>query len=306
MVYRCLVEMKNKKPVNQKTRKMNSLLNRQNDPDLIKLLLASNVAYTKAKVWEMNFCYLLVFLSVTFPISYVLITEESIKHGLFGISFFLSLIILIIAGNLKNNTSKGAIFKEEFDTALFDLPWKSTIKKLDHTEVSKLSLQYKGKEIKDWYSCNISPSIPRNKTIAILQHSNTSWDIELRETFKNWIISILVLYTIALFSFILILKVDILTTFYIVYSILPLYIYFIELIRGHSSAIKKREIISKLLDDVIRSKKNISISDLRDIQDEIYYTRQESAKVPNFFFRIYRKRMNDMTEDYIESINRAH
>ena len=284
----------------------NQIIKSQNNTELIKLLRASSVAYTKAKAWEIKFSYSLIFLSVAYPISYIFIKDESLKLTLFGFSFFLTVLIQIITGKMKGNTSKGAIFKEEFDTKLFNLPWKSTLKMPDHTEVSKLSLQYKGKEIKDWYSCNLLPTIPHNTAVAILQHSNTSWDIELRKSFRDWIIGILASYSILLFSFFVIMKVDGLTIFFIAFSILSFYTHFISIIRGHSSAIEKREFISKHLDEIIRSKQNISIESLRDIQDEIYATRQESAKVPNFFFRLYQKRMNAIAEDYIESINRIN
>ena len=285
---------------------MNSLLKNQNEPELLKLLRASSVAYSKAKVWELKFSYSLILLSVAYPISYVFIKDESIKLTLFGFSFFLTVLIEIITDKLKGNTSRGATFKEEFDIILFDLPWKSTLKRPDHSEVSKLSTEYKGKEIKDWYSCNLSSSIPHNIAVAILQHSNTSWDIELRKSFKDLIIYILFAYTISLFAFIVIMKIDGLTMFFIAFSVLSFYTHFISLLRGHTSAIEKREDISKHLDEIIRSKQNISVENLRDIQDEIYSTRNESAKVPNFFFRLKYKRMNAITDDYIESVNNIY
>lgn len=285
---------------------MNEILNKQNDFELIKLLQASTVAYTKSKYWENKFTYSIVLLAVAYPISYILIKDETVKLSLFGFSFFLTVLIQILTSTLKGNTSKGAIFKEEFDTKLFNLPWKSTLKIPDHTEVSKFSLQYKGKEIKDWYSIRLSPAISHNMAVAILQHSNTSWDIELRKSFRSWIIGILTSYSIMLLSFFAIMKVDGLTIFFNLFSVLTFYNHFISLIRGHSAAIEKREIISMYLDKIIRNKKKITIQILRDVQDEIYSTRKESVKVPNFFFRLYKNRMNAITEDYISSINQLY
>ncbi len=131
----------------------NDIIINQNNPKLIKLLRASTVAYTKAKLWGIKISYSLIFIAIAYPIFYVFIENDSIKLALLSFSFFLTILVQLIANKLKGNTSKVAIFKEEFDTILFNLPWKSTIKKLDYTEVSELSLQYKGKEIKDWYSC---------------------------------------------------------------------------------------------------------------------------------------------------------
>lgn len=285
---------------------MNKITDKQNDPELIKLLKASSVAYSKAKNWETKFSYSLLFLSIAYPISYILIKDENVKVILFGCSFFLTILLQVITENLKGNTSKGAIFKEEFDTVLFDLPWKSTISKPDHSEILKFSLEYKGNEIKDWYSQNLMPSIPHNTGIAILQHSNTSWDIALRKQFKDWLIWIIVAYSILLFSFFVIIKVDGLTIFFVCFSILSFYTHFISLIRGHNSAIERRETISKHLDNIIRLKKEISLIELRDIQDEIFASRQEPAKVPNFFFRMFYKKMNAIDEDYIASVNRLY
>lgn len=285
---------------------MNPIIRNQNDTELIKLLKASTVAYTKAKSGEIKVTYFLIFLAFAYPISYIVIGDEGVKLTLFGCSFLLTILVQIFTDSFKGRTSVGAILKEEFDTALFKLPWKSTLKKPDHAEVSKFSLQYKGKEIRDWYSPILSEAIPTNIAIAVLQHSNTSWDIDLRIAFRKWLTGFLVVYSIALWIFLISKNIDGKTIFSIYFSILYFYTHFITLIRGHSSAIDKRKAISVHLDEIIRDKKYIRTNELRDIQDEIYSTRQEPAKVPNFFFRWYQKRLNAIAEDYIESVNKIY
>jgi hypothetical protein len=96
------------------------------------------------------------------------------------------------------------------------------------------------------------------------------------------------------------------TIFLLLFSILSFYTHFISLISGHKSAIDRRSEISKHLDEIILKKQEISINELRDIQDEIYISRQESAKVPNFFFRIYKTKINLIDEDYIKFVNEAY
>ena len=149
-------------------------------------------------------------------------------------------------------------------------------------------------------------SISHNITVAICQRINTGWDIELRKTYSNWLKGLLIAYSVGLFSFFVILKIDGYTIFLISFSILSFYIHFISLINGHSLVIEKREYISKKLDEIILSKKHIATNELRDIQDEIYLTRQEPAKVPNVFFNLYKKKMNLEFEDYIETVNRIY
>jgi hypothetical protein len=285
---------------------MNPILYYQNEPENVKLLKASTVAYTEAKAGENKISYFLIFLAFAYPISYVVIGDERVKLTLFGCSFLLTVLVLVFTDSFKGKTSKGAILKEEFDIALFNLPWKSTLRKPDHAEVSKLSLKYKGKEIRDWYSPNLFEAIPENISIAILQHTNTSWDIDLRKLFRGWLTGFIVAYSIALWIFLIIKNADSKTIFSIYFSILSFYSHFINLIRGHTSAINKRKAISSHLDEIIRNKINIGTTELRDIQDEIYSTRLEPAKVPNFFFRMFKKRMNASAEDYIQSVDKIY
>lgn len=247
-----------------------------------------------------------MFLSIAYPIAYIFIKDEGTKHILFGGSFSISVFVILFSGVFKGNTSKGAIFKEEFDTSLFGLPWKSTLKRPDHSEVSHYSKQYTGAEISDWYSTNLSQAIPNNIAIAVLQHTNTSWDIQLRKTYRKWLIYFLLGYSAVLTILFIVLHVDPMTVFLLLFSVLSFYSHFATLIKGHSSAIEKREAISKHLDEIIQNKKYISIDELRDVQDEIYITRQEAAKVPNFFFGWFKKQLNDEAEDYIKSVNERY
>lgn len=285
---------------------MNQIVIKQNSDNSKRLLRASSVAYSNAKKAEVKITYFVIFLAVAYPISYFLITDERFKLFLFAVSFFLTIIIQIFSDSLKGNTTKGAIIKEEFDTELFSLPWKSTLKKLDHAEISSLAYKYKGDDINDWYSPNISENIPHNTTIAIMQHSNTSWDIELRSIYRRCLLTMLSLYSCALLVLFGYYNTNAITIFLLLFSILSFYTHFISLISGHKSAIDRRSEISKHLDEIILKKQEISINELRDIQDEIYISRQESAKVPNFFFRLYKTKINLIDEDYIKFVNEAY
>jgi hypothetical protein len=285
---------------------MNPIIKKQNNSELIKLLRASTVAYTKAKGGEIKITYFLLFLAFAYPICFLFIKDDNIKLVLFGCSFLLTILIQIFSSSFKGNTSKGAIFKEEFDTIIFNLPWKSTLKKPDRSEVLHFSKLYKGAEIKDWYSPNLSAEIDSNISVAILQHSNTSWDIQLRKTYRRWLTNFIIAYSIVLFTFFVVMKVDAMTIFLLLFSLHSVFTHFISLIRGHSAAIEKRETISKHLDEIIRNKKFIGTNELRDIQDEIYSTRQEAAKVPNFFFRWNQKQMNEEAEEYISEVNKLY
>ncbi len=156
---------------------MNTLLERQNDIEFLKLLKASSVAYKKAKSWEIRITYFFILLAFAYPVTYVVFKDEEVRFYLLLCSFILTIAIQLFYNTFKGNTSRGAILKEEFDVELFGLPWKSTIKKTDHKEVSRLSKQYKGGKIEDWYSTSLSSLVPPNISVAVCQYSNTAWDI---------------------------------------------------------------------------------------------------------------------------------
>jgi hypothetical protein len=284
---------------------LHPILAHQNDPALVRLLQASTVAYTRAKSWEIAITYFLIALAILYPITYVITKNNDVRIALLMCSFALTIIVQIFMDTFKGNTSKGALFKEEFDIALFRLPWKSTLKKPDDAEISELASDYKGTEIRDWYSPNLSGNIPTHIAIAVLQHLNTSWDIILRRNYKALLIWFISLYSVSLALLLLLYWPGWLTAFLLMFSVLSFYTHFISLIRAHNGVIKRREAISKHLDEIIQEKRDISIAELRDIQDEIYITRQEATKVPNFYFRWYQKAMNDRAEKYIESVNRS-
>jgi len=285
---------------------MKTFLKRQNDAELIKLLKASTVAYQKAKYWEIRITYFLIALAFAYPVSFIVIQNEKVKLILFGCSFGLTIFVQLFYDTFKGNTSKGAIFKEEFDVILFQLPWKSTFQKPDHKDVSKFSIQYKGVKIMNWYDTNLSENIPVNVAIAVCQHSNTGWDIDLRKNYIKWLKGFLICYTIGLSVFFVVMDVNAVTIFSVGFSILSFYTHFFTLIRGHAGVIKKREAISQKLDDIILYKKETTIRELRDIQDDIYITRQEPAKVPNFFFRLYKTSLSQQFDDYIQSVNKIY
>lgn len=97
------------------------------------------------------------------------------------------------------------------------------------------------------------------------------------------------------------------TIFLIYFSTASVYTYFLTQIRGHNSVIRKRKAISRMLDEFLFDHKPIhSLQVLRDIQDEIFNTRLEAAKVPNFFFRRCHNQINKEYDSFVQSINEAN
>jgi len=282
---------------------MQSYKEKQNSPELIRLLKASTVAYKNAKSREFAVTYILLFLAIAYPITYIFLKDNSVKESLFAVSFFVTVTTWVLTDYFKGNTTKGALLKEQFDVLLFGLPWKFMLPKPDMADVVSLEKEYTGNEIQDWYPTNISEIIPENTEVAICQRISSSWDIMIRSKYKSFLTISLFAYTFLVFMLWVIKSVDGRTIFLLYFSSLSFYSHIITLIRGNASAIKKRTTIVSKLDDYINNKKQFTKDNLRDVQDEIYTIRQEPAKVPDFYFRLYNRKIKETFELYIQFVN---
>lgn len=244
-------------------------------------------------------------LAIGYPIAYLVIRSENAKHILFGVAFLITVASWILTDIFKGDASKGALFKEEFDVTLFRLPWKFLLSKPDIVDIISFSKRFKG-DIKNWYSPTISETIPHYTAIAICQRVNSGWDIVLRRRYRRFLYGIISIHFLIVLTTCVVLSVDALTMFLLYFSLLSFYGHFLTLIRGNTGAIKKRQIIVSKLDHYINNKKEFQIDNLRDVQDEIYNIRQEPAKVPDTFFRLYNKKIKQQLEEYIQEINKRY
>ena len=278
----------------------------QNQTENIELLKASNVAYTNAKSNEFKFSYVFIALGVLYPIAYILLKSEDVKHGLFAVSLCMTVFYQLFVNWFKGNTTLGALLKEEFDINVFGLPRKFLNSDLEPIDIGRLAKQYEGGEIKDWYSPNIKGKIPKNTIIAICQRINCKWDIDLRREFNKLMILIVITHFIVMLILGFLVIREFLTTFLLMFSLASCYTHFITMVRGNFSAISKRGKIIVKLDSYINHKKDFLTENLRDVQDEILSARQEPAKVPDFYFKKFNHQFQLDHEKYIELINKLY
>ncbi len=283
-----------------------TFLSKQNDNEPIKLLRAFSVAYTNAKKRENGISIVYLFLALVYPIFYVVSNDPETKLLLFQVSLFITVIVQIFAPFFKTTTIKGALIQEEFDTYLFEMPWKVTYKKVDPFEVSRLSVTYNGDEIKDWYPTNFSDTTPKQIIIAICQRSNTAYDIEVRKKYSVWLLVFLIVYSICLLLTVFLSNTGGNTFFFICFSIISFYTHFVSIWRGQRNVIEKLNSLNSKLDNFIFNKIEPKTQELRDIQDEIFLARQESAKVPNMLFRLWKKELDKSFDDLMSRINKKY
>ena len=280
---------------------------KQNLPENIELLKASNVAYNNAKLNEFKFSYVFLGLSILYPIAYILLKDyEDFKLGLFAVSLCLTVLYQLFIDWFSGNTIMGALLKEEFDVNVFGLPKKFMLAELEPVDVSRMAEKYKGSEIKDWYSTKISGAISKNTTIAICQRVNCKWDVDLRKEFNKLLFTFVISHFFIMIVLGFLVIQDFITSFLLIFSLSSVYTHFITMIRGNFSVIKKRDKIITKLDSYINHKIDFTTENLRDVQDEILNVRQEPAKVPDFYFKKFNMKFQQYHEKYIERVNKIY
>lgn len=278
----------------------------QNREELLRLLKASSVAYQKSRTKEFMIGYVLFFLAIAYPICYMVFEDPKLELYLFGASFFVTIIAWSMSDYFRGNTEKGALLKEKFDTTLYNLPWKFTLDQPDEVDIISLEKEYEGEDPVDWYPGDISERIPQNNIIAMCQRISSSWDIKLRWRYRLFLYVFIGVYWAIIFTSIVVFSIDGHKMFLIFFSTLAFYEHIIGLIRGNTYVIKKRRELVARLDDYINNRKVVPDSALRDIQDEIYFIRQEPSKVPSYFFKSFNPKIKEIMKEYVQKTNKIY
>ncbi len=284
---------------------MLNILTRQNSPQLIRLLKASGQAYARAKLLENTISVFMFLMGFIYPVIYLFVHNDSIKNMAFGVSLGISIFSELVMAIYKSNTEKGAIIREQFDVTLFKLPWKSTIHKVSESEISALAVKF-DHDVSNWYSSSISGQIPDHQMVAICQMLNAAWDISLRKKYRRVLLVGITLYTLVLITLTVVIKADMLTFFLMAFSLSSIYKHYITILRGNNGVIKKRGKLLKQIERLVMSNTYPTETELRDFQDEIFHTRQETAKVPDWFARFTKKNCSKEMDDLIAKVNTVY
>lgn len=185
---------------------MNSLRNdiptRQASDENRGLLRARHRNYRAAKVTQ----GLLVLLSIVLPVIGVWVGPQApeIRPYL----ALTSLILLVMETALfdriqKDQLKRGAKLQEQFDTDVFGLPWNRFVTgaQVEHEDVRRLSAKLLSKKREAhflaWYEVCIG-RLPLHVARLIGQRTNISYDARLRRRYGGWLLTLTVLFGVAL------------------------------------------------------------------------------------------------------------
>jgi hypothetical protein len=276
---------------------------RQLDDDMLLLQRAAAASHQRGQLLEAA----RVIVAVGLAAAGVSITL--IGHGRTAVSivgFFWFVISAFLLKGLAGNTARqSALLQEMFDTALFHLPWRTTVAgdPVPEPDIRRLARKlYRGgakdKRITDgWYDPTNDVHHPFDVFIA--QEQNLAWDARLRRRYGHVVAAAAVLWTaIGLFAGLVIANVTLLDTLlsFFVPSLAAYQIAY-EIWSGQRKVADERDRLAKIVTTELRHGQPGPISDTerhrlknvaRDVQDGVLRTRLDTTRVPEWFYNRFR------------------
>jgi hypothetical protein len=273
---------------------------RQLDDDMLKLQRASTVSHRHGQRLEaVRNTTALVLAAIGF-----IVTATGHGRAFFaalGVAWFL-ISAFLLKSVMSSTAKEGALLQEQFDTTLFQMPWRTAVAgdPLPDHDIVRLARKLKQGSKRDrritsgWYDPTHKVYHPLDVLIA--QEQNLAWDARLRRSYSNWIIA-----AAAVWAVIGLVVVGIFGSATVLQAILSFYApsaaafqLATEIASGQRRVASERERLAKI---VLTELRNAQPGPLplgeydrlravaRDLQDGIFRTRLDVSRVPEWFYR---------------------
>ncbi|MET8277285.1 S-4TM family putative pore-forming effector [Micromonospora sp. NPDC005174] len=276
------------------TERTDSLLSRQNRPDMMALLHAMSVCHSRAQRLD----NLRMVLSIAIGIVGAVVAFIGVSAvAVTAVGALWAVVNAIgLASWSTGQLRRAATLQEMFDVRLFELPWNTVAagEPLGAEEVSRLDRAYRGDEryLRDYYEV---PPLPRPYDVLACQQQNLGWGARVRRRYAYGVLGGVALWTAVgvVFAVTADLTVANLLTQWFVPSLGALLLG-VEIYRGQRDvAIERYRALGivhrRLTAAVRRGDDSSAVPDLltlaRQTQDLIFQSRQAQARVPDWFFR---------------------
>ncbi len=275
---------------------------RQNEPDMLDLIKASTAAHVRQQRLEtarVTVSLALAAASVVAAFASVTAPVITVIGGAWALAY-----TVLVSPLAKGQARRSAVIQEMFDTQLFGLPWNSTLVggRLRPDEISQLVREFsprrgRGDRLRDWYVD--TSGVPQPYDIFICQQQNLAWDARLRRRW-SWVLLAAVVVWVVLglvVGYAASLTIPEMLLRWYVPSLAAL-IYGIESCKNQRDIAAERERVMNLVQTEIDTAQPAPSTDeharllvkAREIQDVIFATRRQVARVPDWFYARFRER----------------
>ncbi|MFI9639404.1 S-4TM family putative pore-forming effector [Micromonospora sp. NPDC051925] len=275
------------------TERTDSLLRRQNEPEMMALLRAMSVCHSRAQRLDS----LRMWISVGVGVAGALVALTGVSGtAVTAVGALWAVANAVGLGSWSNGQiRRAATLQEMFDVDLFGLPWNTVAvgERIGTHEVSRLDRAYRGGEryLRDYYEV---PPLPAPWDVLACQQQNLGWGARLRRRYAHAVLAGVAAWVLfgMVFGVLAGLTVSQLLLQWFVPSLGAL-LFGLEIYRGQRDAAADRDramaILQTRITSAVRQPDTATTTDLltvaRQIQDVIFHSRRAQARVPNWFFR---------------------
>lgn len=269
---------------------------RQNDDEALRLLLAQRRLYTLAKRWQGARWIGLLVLGVAAPFASLLISGSAVAVGaVTGVWLFVGRTYFA-AAEARTMTQAAAV-QEELDLYIFGMP--ETIERASRPTIEHIEILVRDKQglraaaererLVDWY--DIEPSHPGGETIAIAQRANASYtDKLIRTAVSTWAIITVVWLAILLTWSALSELTFGLVLLGVIFPVLPAVLDVADYLRSAWRAAQDRADLARTIESRLEDGETIMGQELISWQTQLYDLRRTTPQVPDWLYKLTRKR----------------
>lgn len=293
---------------------MNTLLKDQNNSSFIRLLKAQRVAYDNAKKYQfIDLVSIIIALSpaILFQFEFKEVQPNEMSGiakatSIIAVIGVLWTIISIFAQTFIDKQTKiGAILQDQFDTKLFQLDKNEILieKWIETSQIVALSKKYSKNDLNNWYSISIPNTIDHNASVLLAYKCNTIYAKAQRKKYVLFIQTMIFLYYGGLFGLSLFYKTIVFDLLLLFAPSIPALVFTTLTIKEQKNIIITYEKINILVEKMYNEYKiNKTIpknQELRQIQDLFYTQRLIANKVPNWFYRLFKEKTEEIVNESI-------
>ncbi len=282
----------------------NNINAKQNSKKSQEMIVAQHYTYREAKLWVFILFMISVIIPLCINIGLIWIKNETIA----AIISFFSIITLIITELIRNKIAKikeiAASIQQLFDISVFGLKNDFCINK---DEVFAHLRKYKNKDWDrkaNWYT--VSTNVEHNKAVFYCQKENIDWTQSLSKKFKSLLyllISLLVVMVVLNFIFI---NDSIIHIISVIITSLPLlsYVYCgLVKIKNDDDALDELNKYTLVIEGILKTSKDIDLY-IENLQWMIFYFRKNKYLIPDWFDKLYYKKIQEIETEKSKQVNK--
>lgn len=273
------------------------LLQRQDEVDALRYLIAQKRMYSRAKRWLGVRWFGMLVLGLAAPIVAVIWPESAVVVGsIAGAWIFIGRTLLMFLQ--KRNTERAAAVQEQFDFYVYEMPQGTKRPKLPplediasavgpDSEISKVSSREK---LTGWYVVSVND--PGVTAVAIAQRSNASYSYRLLRTTGIVWSSVAVLWAALLTTFCVVAGLSLVTFLLgVVLPLLPAFLDVTEYIVGIIRSGRDRLALCREIEDKIGNTQDpVTPENLRVWQESLFELRRDAPTVPDVLYKLQRRK----------------